>query len=135
MTTPTAAPTDRRIRLRRVLGILTLTTAFTLLAGGVASAQAVNPFDGISPDLGLLGPALNSTWKRILAAVWGGCFAAAGFYLVTSFLKLRKARGRNMPTDLSDASDDVKFSLYCLAGVAAVSPIFGAVLLLVQPAA
>jgi hypothetical protein len=94
-----------------------------------------NPFDGVSPDLGVLGPALNSTWKRVLAAIWGGCFAAAGVYLVTSFLKLKKARNRGMSSDLSDASEDVKLSLYCLAGVAGVSPIFAAMLLLIQPAA
>ncbi|MBY6412870.1 hypothetical protein HQ346_14380 [Rhodococcus sp. BP-252] len=135
MTSSTQPPSARPRGIRRLLGILALTALFTVLAGGIASAQAANPFDGVSPDLGLLGPALNSTWKRILAAVWGGCFAAAGLYLVTSFLKLRKARNRGMSNDLSDASEDVKASLYCIAGVAGVSPIFGAMLFLIQPAA
>ncbi|OZC46676.1 hypothetical protein CH289_21820 [Rhodococcus sp. RS1C4] len=122
-------------RIRRVLAVLTITTALTVLAGGIASAQAVNPFDGVSPDVSLFGPALNQTWKRLLAAVWGACIAFAGFSVLTSFLKVRKARGRNMPSDLSDASDDLKLSFYMLGGTAAVSPIVGALLFLVQPAA
>ncbi|WP_207890902.1 hypothetical protein [Rhodococcus sp. Eu-32] len=146
--TPSTTTSNRSTRaLLRAVVIGALLLMMLFIGNHLAYAQPLptptpapqpgpaNPFDGVSPDLGVLGPALNSTWKRILAAIWGGCFAAAGVYLVTSFLKLKKARNRGMSSDLSDASEDVKFSLYCLAGVAAVSPIFGAVLLLVQPAA
>lgn len=119
----------------RLIAVVALTTLFTLLAGGIASAQATNPFDGIFPDVSLFGPALNQTWKRLLAAVWGACIAVCGFYVLLSFLKFRKARGRNMPSDLSDASDDLRLSLYALGGTASVSPIVGALLFLVQPGA
>ena len=40
-----------------------------------------------------------------------------------------------MSSDLSEAGEDLKLSLIILGGVAAVSPIVGAVLLLVQPGA
>lgn len=129
----TAGRSGRRVR--RVLGVLAITAALTALAGGVAAAQAVNPFDGVNPDVGLFGNALNATWKRLLAAVWGGCIAICGFYVLTSFLKFRKARGRNMPSDLSDASEDLRMSLYALGGTAGVSMIIGSLLFLVQPAA
>lgn len=145
MTIPTLRPDLGRRLFLRTFAVVVLGSVLLLLSVHLAYAQPVptpapapaptNPFDGVSPDLGLLGPVLNSTWKRILAAVWGGCFAAAGLYLVTSFLKLRKARNRGMSNDLSEASEDVKSSLYMLAGIAAVSPIFGAMLLLIQPAA
>ncbi|MDJ0396171.1 hypothetical protein QMK17_22900 [Rhodococcus sp. G-MC3] len=121
-----------RPRLPRIIGIVALTAAFLLLAGGVATAQTIsNPLDGVNPDLSLLGPALNSTWKRILAAVWGGCIAVAGLYVLTSGLSLKKARKRGMSSDLSEATDDWKMSLYVLGIVAAASPIIGGVLFLV----
>jgi hypothetical protein len=141
--------TNNTGRIFRVTVVLFAVAALMLMWTQLAHAQpatptpvpqpsgggAVNPFDGISPDIGLFGPALNSTWKRLLAAVWGACIAITGFYVLTSFLKVRKARGRNMPSDLSDASDDLKLSFYALGGTAAVSPIIGALLLLVQPGA
>ncbi|MDZ7884243.1 MAG: hypothetical protein U5N21_14905 [Rhodococcus sp. (in: high G+C Gram-positive bacteria)] len=120
-------------RARRILGVLALTAAFTVLAGGVAAAQSVNPYDGVSPDITLFGPALNQTWKRLLAAIWGASLALAGLWVLTSFLSSRKARKRGMSSDLSEAGEDLKLSLIILGGVAAVSPIVGAVLLLVQP--
>jgi hypothetical protein len=132
VTTPT---TRTPHRARRILGVLALTAALTILAGGVAAAQAVNPYDGVNPDIGLFGPALNQTWKRLLAAIWGASIALAGLWVLTSFLNSRKARKRNMSSDLSEAGEDLKLSLIILGGVAAVSPIVGAVLLLVQPGA
>lgn len=135
----THSPTDTRAavrqRVRRIAGLLALTAGLILFTGGIAAAQSTNPFADVSPDLGLLGPALNSTWKRILAAAWGGCLALTSFWVLTSFLKFRKARGRGMPGDLSDATDDLRLSLYALGGTAGISPIIGAALLLVQPAA
>ncbi|MEH6793392.1 MAG: hypothetical protein V7694_04575 [Rhodococcus sp. (in: high G+C Gram-positive bacteria)] len=132
VTTPT---THTSHRTRRVLGVLALTAALTVLAGGVAAAQAVNPYDGVNPDISLFGPALNQTWKRILAAIWGACIAIAGLWVLTSFLASKKARKRGMSSDLSESGEDLKLSLFVLGGVAAVSPIVGAVLLLVQPGA
>ncbi|OZC73919.1 hypothetical protein CH251_12345 [Rhodococcus sp. 06-462-5] len=132
VTTPT---TRTPHRARRVLGVLAFTAALTVLAGGVAAAQAVNPYDGVNPDIGLFGPALNQTWKRLLAAIWGASIALAGLWVLTSFLSSRKARKRNMSSDLSEAGEDLKLSLIILGGVAAVSPIVGAILLLVQPGA
>ena len=132
VTTPTTRTSHRA---RRVLGVLALTAALTVLAGGVAAAQAVNPYDGVSPDISLFGPALNQTWKRILAAIWGASIAIAGLWVLTSFLSSRKARKRGMSSDLSESGEDLKLSLFVLGGVAAVSPIVGAVLLLVQPGA
>ncbi|WP_032368362.1 hypothetical protein [Rhodococcoides fascians] len=130
VSTPTTTPTHRA---RRILGVLALTAALTVLAGGVAAAQTVNPYDGVSPDIGLFGPALNQTWKRILAAIWGASIAIAGLWVLTSFLASKKARKRGMSSDLSEAGEDLKLSLIVLGGVAAVSPIVGAVLVLVQP--
>ncbi|WP_322544545.1 hypothetical protein U2G91_21185 [Rhodococcoides fascians] len=132
VTTPT---TRTPHRARRILGVLALTAALTVLAGAVAAAQTVNPYDGVNPDIGLFGPALNQTWKRLLAAIWGASIALAGLWVLTSFLASRKARKRNMSSDLSEAGEDLKLSLIILGGVAAVSPIVGAVLLLVQPGA
>jgi hypothetical protein len=132
VTTPT---TRTPHRAHRILGVLALTAALTVLAGGVAAAQTVNPYDGVNPDIGLFGPALNQTWKRLLAAIWGASIALAGLWVLTSFLSSRKARKRNMSSDLSEAGEDLKLSLIILGGVAAVSPIVGAILLLVQPGA
>ncbi|OZC88058.1 hypothetical protein CH304_03595 [Rhodococcus sp. 15-649-1-2] len=132
VTTPTTRTSHRA---RRVLDVLALTAALTVLAGGVAAAQTVNPYDGVNPDISLFGPALNQTWKRILAAIWGASIAIAGLWVLTSFLSSRKARKRGMSSDLSESGEDLKLSLIILGGVAAVSPIVGAVLLLVQPGA
>lgn len=126
-------PTRTLHRACRVAGVLILTAALTVVAGGVAAAQAVNPFDGVNPDIGLFGPALNQTWKRILAAIWGACIALAGLWVLTSFLASKKARKRGMSSDLSESGEDLKLSLFVLGGVAAVSPIVGAVLVIVQP--
>ncbi|MBY4212624.1 hypothetical protein HQO27_01690 [Rhodococcus fascians] len=134
-------------RVARVAVIFVAVAALMLVWTQLAYAQpaptpapqpaggAVNPFDGVSPDISLFGPALNQTWKRFLAAIWGASIAICAFWVMTSFLKFRKARGRNMPSDLSDASDDLRLSLYALGGVAGISPIIGAALMLVQPAA
>ncbi|QCB51804.1 hypothetical protein E5720_17570 [Rhodococcus sp. PAMC28707] len=119
-------------RTRRVIGIIALTVLFTIAAGGVAAAQAANPFDGVNPDIGLLGPALNSTWKRLLAAAWGVALAVTGFNVMTSFLSFKKAKSRGMPGDLSDASADLKLAGAGLAGTAAAGVIVGAILFLVQ---
>ncbi|OZD13020.1 hypothetical protein CH253_18305 [Rhodococcus sp. 06-156-3C] len=124
-----------RQRVRRIAGVLAITASLILFTGGIAAAQSTNPFNDVTPDLGLLGPALNATWKRVLGAAWGGCFALTSFNVLTSFLKFRKARGRNMPSDLSDATDDLRWALLALGGTAVVSLIIGAALLLVQPAA
>lgn len=135
-------------RVLRITVVLLVAAGLMLLWTQLAHAQpvtptpapqpaggSVNPFSDVSPDLGLLGPALNSTWKRVLAAAWGGCLALTSFYVLTSFLKFRKARGRGMPGDLSDATDELRLSLISLGGTAAISPIIGALLVLVQPTA
>nr|WP_249277167.1 hypothetical protein [Rhodococcus sp. 06-621-2] len=112
-----------------------MTAAIVLFSRGVASAQIANPFEGITPDLGIFGPALNTTWKRWLAGAWGACMAIASYFVLTSFLRLRKARNRGMSTDLSDASDDLRFALLSLAGIASISPIIGGLIYFVQPSA
>ncbi|NIL78413.1 hypothetical protein [Rhodococcus sp. B10] len=135
MTTPATLTTDRRRRIRRTLTVLAMTAAMVLITPGIASAQIANPFEGITPDIGIFGPALNTTWKRWLAGAWGACMAIASYFVLTSFLKLRKARNRGMSTDLSDASDDLRFALLSLAGIASISPIIGGLIYFVQPAA
>ena len=122
----------RSHRSRRIAGVIALTALFSLLATNIATAQSIpNPLEGVQPDLSLLGPALNSTWKRILASLWGGCIAIAGVYVLTSGLSLKKSRKRGMAGDLSESTDDFRTSLYSLGIVAAATPIVGAVLFLV----
>ncbi|WP_072803375.1 hypothetical protein [Rhodococcoides yunnanense] len=127
-------PTQQRTTntRRRILETGVLTTAITLAATGVAHAQTIpNPLDNINPDVGLLGPALNSTWKRVVAAIWGGCLVVISIWVITSALKAKKSRGRGVSSDLSEASEDFRLSLMALGAVAGASVIIGAVLFLV----
>jgi hypothetical protein len=126
--------TRRHIKpaLRHIAHTSLLTAAFTLTTAGIAHAQAIpNPLDNINPDIGLLGPALNATWKRVVAAIWGGCLGVVALWVITSAVKAKKSRGRGVSADLSEASEDFRLSLMALGAVAGASVIIGAVLFLV----
>ncbi|WP_139061801.1 hypothetical protein [Tsukamurella pulmonis] len=111
-----------------------LLTAYALVTGAVAPASAAgNPLDGITPDMSLLGPAFNSSWKRLGGALWGVVIGILAFKVITSTLKARRAKRNAASSDLAEATEELQESLFMLGACALASVIIAAVLFVATP--
>lgn len=125
----------RTARARRAATHLIAITALTGLAlalsGGVASADALyaapNPYDGVVPDMTILGAEFNTAWKKLLGAAWGAGFAWAGFGAIRAVLELQRAKRGGYGAQVAENSDSAKASLLTLLALSGLGVIVGAV--------
>lgn len=122
--------THTRTLARRSASIVSLVGAAMLLAAGPAAA-ATNPLEGITPDMSILGPAFNSTWSRIAAAVWGVLLAGASIKLLTSLYKMRAARTGGYSSEMTDAAQEAKVAAVAFGALAGAGVLIGAILFVV----
>lgn len=116
---------------QRAVSVLSLVGAAMLLAAGTAAA-ATNPLEGITPDMGILGPAFSSTWSRVAAAVWGVLLAAASVKLLVALYKMRAARGAGYGSEMADSAQEAKVAAVAFGCLAGAGVIIGAILFVVQ---
>ncbi|MDF3285035.1 hypothetical protein [Gordonia sp. N1V] len=98
---------------------------------GVAAAATRNPFDGVTPDLSLFGPALNNTWTRVLGATWAACLAYTGWRWVTAAASVRAAKTRGSYGDVAEGKEQLAGASWALGLVACAGVIVGAILFIV----
>lgn len=124
-----AAPHAVRVRVRRVSATLTCAIALLMIAGTApASAATTNPFKGVTPDMGLFGPALNNTWTRVLGATWAACLAYCGWRWVAAAATVRSAKSRGAYGDVAQGKEELVGASWALGCVACAGVIVGAVL-------
>ena len=91
-----------------------------------------NPLDGVTPDMGILGPAFGQTWARVAGAVWALLIAAAVFYLAVAFLSMAQAKRLGNTHMVTDAAGEVKIRAAALAGLVGLPVIVGAIITVVS---
>ncbi|MFF0818385.1 hypothetical protein ACFYVR_25045 [Rhodococcus sp. NPDC003318] len=116
---------------RRAASIVSLVGATMLMAAGTAAA-ATNPLEGITPDMGILGPAFNNTWTRIAAAVWGVLIAGSSIKLLTAIYKMRASRAGGYSSEMTDAAQEAKVAGIAFGALAGAGAIIAAILFVVQ---
>lgn len=143
MTTTTQNDRPRRRRHRVIAAVATTTTilGLWLLGAGAAAADGVghgvvlaatsNPLDGIKPDLGVFGPALNATWKRVMAGIWGVAMAGCVVWVVMAGLQYRTAKSRGMAGQMNEGRQGLQDAGIGLGVCAGAGVIVGGVLFLV----
>ncbi|MFI6368299.1 hypothetical protein ACIBG0_36850 [Nocardia sp. NPDC050630] len=104
---------------------------WTMAAAGVASAEIANPLSGIAPDFGLFGDALNTAWKRVVAAIWAAVIIGATVRVIIGAYKVRRAKNRGYANDLSEGMEDLQDAFVSLGLAGLASPIVAAVLFVV----
>lgn len=122
--------------LQRARRALTIAPLLLLAGAGVASADDgdfSNPFDSISPDLSILGPAFNSTWTRVGSAVWAVSFLAVSIKLIAAFTKMRSAERRGYAQEVTEYSGEVKVAAIAFSGLLLLGVIVGSIIFVVQP--
>ncbi|MDM4723322.1 hypothetical protein QTQ03_28365 [Micromonospora sp. WMMA1363] len=90
-----------------------------------------NPLDGVTPDLGVLGGAFQSTWVRVVGGLWALMIAAAAVYLGAAMLNMAQARRVGNAHMMSEAAGDVKLRAAALAGLVGLPVIVGAIITVV----
>ncbi|GAB1639705.1 hypothetical protein [Krasilnikovia sp. MM14-A1259] len=94
----------------------------------VPGDKVTNPLDGVTPDMGILGPAFGHTWARVAGAVWALLIAAAVFYLAAGFLAMAQAKRVGNAHMITEATGDVKIRAVALAGLVGLPVIVGAII-------
>lgn len=87
-----------------------------------------NPFDGIRPDISLIGGAAEGKWKRLVAVVWGICFAVLGVMLLFHFTALGTAKKNANPADMDAAQSRLTRTGVAFGCVSCIGIIAGAVI-------
>jgi hypothetical protein len=90
-----------------------------------------NPLDGVTPDMGILGPAFGSTWTRVAGAIWAILIAVAVLYLAASFLSMAQAKRLGNSHMVTEATGDLKIRAAALAGLVGLPVIVGAIITVV----
>ncbi|MBC2586928.1 hypothetical protein [Rhodococcus aetherivorans] len=109
------------------------TLGMVLMTAGIASAQgAENPLNGVTPNMNVFGDALNETWTRVAAGIWGAVLAVSAVNLITALYKIRKARSGGYQSELSDSMDAAKTATVAFGCVAGAGVIVGAILFVVN---
>ncbi|MDE1672648.1 hypothetical protein [Nocardia gipuzkoensis] len=121
----------RARRWRQAVTVVTVVTVWTLAGGGVAAAQISNPLTGVAPDFGLFGTALDSAWKRVVAAIWAAVIIGATVRVIVGAYKVRRAKNRGYAGDLSEGMEDLQDALVSLGLAGLASPIVAAILFVV----
>jgi hypothetical protein len=93
--------------------------------------KITNPLDGVTPDMGILGPAFGQSWIRVASAVWALLIAAAVFYLASAFLSMAQAKRLGNAYLVTDATGEVKIRATALAGLVGLPVIVGAIITMV----
>ena len=127
--TSSKAPLVRRVSAVAIT--LAATAVVLLLSAGAASAQIENPLEGVKPDIGVLGPAFNSVWARVVGAIWGVALAASTVKLIMALYKMRSMNKAGMPTEMADAGQEAKIAGIAVGCLASVGIIVGAILFVV----
>ncbi|WCT06208.1 hypothetical protein [Rhodococcus qingshengii] len=126
-TTPASkSPLLRRVSAAAIT--LAATAVVLVLSAGAASAQISNPLDGVTPDLGVFGPAFNSVWARVVGGIWGAALAASTVKLIMAIYKMRSMRSAGMPTEMAEAGQDAKIAGIAVGCLASVGIIVGAII-------
>jgi|ERR1035437_2789647 hypothetical protein len=89
-----------------------------------------NPFDGIHPDVTVLGVEFNSLWKVLLAVVWGIAIVLLAFKAIPAWLSVTHARHDGRVHDYAEAMAQVKTWGLSLVGVVTIPLMFVVVNLL-----
>lgn len=87
----------------------------------------MNPFDGITPDVGVFGIEFNSLWGVLLAGLWGLGFVFFAVKLIAAFIAVRDARQHSNVADYGTAFSSVKMNGLGLLGLTALPVIFAAI--------
>jgi len=111
-----------------------IAVAALMLMAGPAAAETThfeaikNPLDGITPDLSMLGPALNSKWTKLAAAVWAVTLAVLSLRFITATVNIKSKRGAGYAGDLASGKEDQLAAGYALGICAMAAPIIGGIL-------
>ncbi|GLY02431.1 MULTISPECIES: hypothetical protein [Actinoplanes] len=97
----------------------------------LGDSPVTNPLDGVTPDMGILGPAFVTTWARVAGAVWALLIAAAVFYLAAAFLSMAQAKRIGNAHMVTDATGEVKVRAAALAGLIGLPVIVGTIITVV----
>lgn len=108
-------------------------TAYAMFAEAAPASAIANPLDGISPNMDALGPAFNSSWKRLGGAIWAVVLGILAFKVITSTLKRSKAKRNAASGDLAEATEDLQEAGLMLLVCAMASVIIGAILYVASP--
>jgi hypothetical protein len=98
------------------------------MAGLITGDTVSNPLDGVTPDMGILGPAFGQTWTRVAGAIWALLIAAAVLYLAAAFLSMAQAKRLGNSHMITEATGDVRIRATALAGLVGLPAIVGAII-------
>ncbi|MGW5383904.1 hypothetical protein [Nocardia sp. NPDC003963] len=116
----------------RALATLYTLTVWTLLCGGPAAAQGIpNPLGDVRPNFSLFGTALDTAWKRVVAALWAAVLIGATVRVIVGAYKVRRAKNRGYANDLSEGMEDLQDAMVSLGLAGLASPIVAAILFVV----
>ncbi len=131
-------PTIRRTLTLTATAIVAVTATAALGVGSAAAdtahhivLAAGNPLDGVSPDLGVFGPALNSTWKRVLAGIWGVAMAACAVWVILASVQYRQAKSRGFSGQMNEGRQGMVDAFIAFGACASSGVLIGAVLFVV----
>jgi hypothetical protein len=98
------------------------------MTGMIADGKVTNPLDGVTPDMGILGPAFGHTWARVAGAIWALLIAVAVLYLAAAFLSMMQAKRIGNSHMVTDAAGDLKIRAAALGGLVGLPVIVGAII-------
>jgi len=131
-------PTFRRTLTLAATAIVAVATTAALGVGSAAAdtahhivLAATNPTDGVTPDLGVFGPALNATWKRVLAGIWGAALACCAVWVIIAGVQYRQARSRGLSGQMNEGRQGMVDAFIAFGACASSGVLIGAVLFLV----
>ncbi|WP_216917663.1 hypothetical protein [Nocardia noduli] len=116
----------------RILAVTVTVAVWLLLGAGMAAAAAIqNPLDGVAPNFGLFGPALDTAWKRVVAAIWAAVLIGATVRVIVGAYKVRRSKNRGYAGDMTEGMEDLQDALVSLGLAGLASPVVGAILFVV----
>lgn len=100
----------------------------------VAAAPAAdnNPWSGIKPNFGVLGDSFDAVWKRVAGAAWALALAVTGAMLLRGIVTYGQSRNSYHPTQVAEASQEMKQGGIAFGAVAAFGVVLGAVLFVIR---
>lgn len=109
-----------------IAAVLLTVTLWWLISAETAMAETKNPFTGVNPNFDVFGPALNSVWKRVLAAVWAACIGYCAFRMLSAGAQIRSAKGRGAYGDVAEGKEQLQGAAWATGCVLCIAPIFAA---------
>ncbi|WP_051030244.1 hypothetical protein [Nocardia takedensis] len=127
----TAHPRPSGRSAARLLTAAVAVAVCTSIGAGMAAAAIQNPLDGVAPNFGLFGAALDTAWKRVVAAIWAAVLIGSTVRVIVGAYKVRRSKNRGYAGDMTEGMEDLQDALVSLGLAGLASPVVGAILFVV----